>query len=85
MINKSYLEDRNPIKMLKKRKNSSNEKVEEEIKIEKIKLKENVKLPTDMFYCSKRIEDGKIVCKVFCELDISFDDEKEFLEYFDVE
>lgn len=83
--NTSYQKNKNNIRMLRRKENLQSDEVSENIKLETIKLKDKVKVPSNLFYCSRIIENGKIVCKVFCELDITFDDESEFLKYFDIE
>ena len=71
----------NFIKMSKKKGNID----EKTISIETTKLKEEVKIPREFMYCSKREEDGKIKCQVFFDIEFIFEDEEEFLRYFDVQ
>ena len=80
-MNNSAKKQVNFIKMSKKKG-----KIDEKpISIETIKLKEEVQIPREFMYCSKREEDGKIKCQVFFDIEFMFEDEEEFLKYFDVE
>lgn len=80
-MNNSAKKQVNFIKMSKKKGKIDNKP----ISIETIRLKDEVKIPREFMYCSKREENGKIVCKVFFDLDFTFESEEEFLQYFDVE